>query len=99
MKKIALLTLIFSIFLLSSCQDAIFEAIMEDVIPESATVSGNITNITRYTVGTEEYLFLAADGGLRYKPASNTKHGAWKVILPPSELIHYNSDLMESAEL
>lgn len=92
MKKIALLTLIFSIFLLSSCQDAIFEAIMEDVIPESATVSGNITNITRYTAAGEEYLFLAADGGLRYKPASNTEHGAWKVILPPSELIHYNSE-------
>ena len=84
MKKIALLTLIFSIFLLSSCQDAIFESIMEDVIPESATVSGNITNITRYTVAGEEYLFLGANGGLRYKPASNTKHDAWKVILPPS---------------
>ncbi|MEE3417347.1 MAG: hypothetical protein VZR53_18625 [Prevotella sp.] len=93
MKKIALLTLIFSIFLLSSCQDAIFEAIMEDVIPESATVSGNITNITRYTVGTdEEYLFLAADGGLRYKPAVNTDHGAWQVFELPFGLIHYNSE-------
>ena len=92
MKKIALLTLIFSIFLLSSCQDAIFESIMEDVIPESATVSGNITNITRYTVGTEEYLFLAADGGLRYKPRLNSEHGAWKVFDLPFELIHYNSE-------
>lgn len=92
MKKIALITLIFSIFLLSSCQDAIFEAIMEDVIPESATVSGRITNITRYTVGSEEYLFLAADGGLRYKPAGNTEHGAWKVFSLPFELIHYNAE-------
>lgn len=92
MKKIALLTLIFSIFLLSSCQDAVFEAIMEDVVPESATVSGRITNITRYTVGSEEYLFLAADGGLRYKPAGNTEHGAWKVFSLPFELIHYNAE-------
>lgn len=92
MKKIALITLIFSIFLLSSCQDAIFEAIMEDVIPESATVSGNITNITRYTVGTEEYLFLAADGGLRYKLRTNSEHGSWKVFALPFELIHYNSE-------
>lgn len=92
MKKIALITLIISIFLLSSCQDAIFEAIMEDVIPESATVSGRITNITRYTVGSEEYLFLAADGGLRYKPAGNTEHGAWKVFSLPFELIHYNAE-------
>ena len=92
MKKIALLTLIFSIFLLSSCQDAIFEAIMEDVIPESATVSGNITNITRYTAAGDEYLFLAADGGLRYKLRTNSEHGSWKVFALPFELIHYNSE-------
>ena len=92
MKKIALLTLIFSIFLLSSCQDAIFESIMEDVIPESATVSGRITSITRYTAAGEEYLFLAADGGLRYKPRLNSDHGAWKVFDLPFELIHYNSE-------
>ena len=92
MKKIALLTLIFSIFLLSSCQDAIFESIMEDVIPESATVSGRITSITRYTAAGEEYLFLAADGGLRYKPRLNSEHGAWKVFDLPFELIHYNSE-------
>lgn len=92
MKKIALLTLIFSIFLLSSCQDPIFEAIMEDVIPESATVSGRITSITRYTAAGEEYLFLAADGGLRYKPRLNSEHGAWKVFSLPFELIHYNAE-------
>jgi hypothetical protein len=92
MKKIALITLIFSIFLLSSCQDAIFEAIMEDVIPESATVSGRITSITRYTAAGEEYLFLAADGGLRYKPRLNSEHGAWKVFDLPFELIHYNAE-------
>lgn len=92
MKKIALLTLIFSIFLLSSCQDAIFESIMEDVIPESATVSGRITSITRYTAAGEEYLFLAADGGLRYKPRLNSEHGAWKVFDLPFELIHYNAE-------
>ena len=92
MKKIALLTLIFSIFLLSSCQDPIFEAIMEDVVPEAATVSGRITSITRYTAAGEEYLFLAADGGLRYKPRTNSEHGAWKVFDLPFELIHYNAE-------
>ena len=91
MKKIALLTLIFSIFLLSSCQDPIFEAIMEDVVPESATVSGQITNITRYTAAGEENLFLAANGGLRYKPVNNHQHGAWKEFSLPFELIHYDS--------
>jgi hypothetical protein len=64
---------------------------MEDVIPESATVSGNITNITRYTVAGEEYLFLAANGGLRYKPVNNNKHGSWKVFSLPFDLIHYDS--------
>lgn len=92
MKKIALITLIFSIFLLSSCQDPIFEAIMEDVVPEAATVSGRITSITRYTTAGEEYLFLAADGGLRYKPRTNSEHGAWKVFALPFELIHYNAE-------
>ena len=67
MKKTALLTLIASILLITSCQEPIFEAIREDVEPEEATVSGNITSITRYTANGTEFLALAADGGLKYK--------------------------------
>ncbi|MCR5189555.1 MAG: hypothetical protein K6C97_11525 [Treponema sp.] len=53
---------------------------MNDVPPEEATVSGNIISIARYTAGSNtdnEYLALAADGGLRYKLASNQTHGSW----------------------
>ena len=93
MKKIALLTIIASLFILSGCQDPIFEAIREDVVPEDATVSGSIRSITRYSVdGSEEYLFLAADGGLRYKLKDNASHGSWASYPLPVSLISYNYD-------
>lgn len=90
MKKIALLTIIASILLLTSCQDAIFEAIRMDVKPEDPTVSGNIPSITRCTIGSEEYLVLAADGGIRYKQKDQSYHDAWSTGALPFEKHKYN---------
>lgn len=69
----AILTTIF----FSSCFSPLYYEIMNDVAPEEATVSGNINSIARYTVGSNEYIALAADNGLRYKLASNQTHGSW----------------------
>ncbi len=61
----------------TSCFSPIFYEIMNDVAPESATVSGNILSIARFKTGGTEYLAVAADGGLRYKKADNQTHGSW----------------------
>ena len=92
MKKIALFTLVASIFMLTACQDPIYEAIRQDVKPEEPTVSGNIGNITRYTASGEEFLVLAADDGLRYKQKDNASHGGWKTYQLPFELHRYDFD-------
>ena len=97
MKKIALLLITTSLFLLSGlvftgCQDPIFEAIRMDVKPETATVSGNIGTITRYTAGGKEFLVLAADGGLKYKYKDNNYHDAWHSLSVPFSLHHYDFD-------
>ena len=80
------------IMLFSSCFDPIFYEVRRDVEPESATVSGNIGQITRFTMNGEEYLFLSADGGLRYKKAENETHGSWGTMSLPFSLISYNYD-------
>ncbi len=95
MKKIhKITTAIFLPFvmLFSSCFDPIFYEIRKDVKPETATVSGNIPQITRFTMGGEEYLFLSADKGLRYKRADNETHDSWKVAKLPFNLVHFNFD-------
>jgi len=92
MKKNALLTLIASFLLFTGCQDPIYEAIRQDVKPEEATVSGNIGTITRYTAGNEEFLFLAADDGLRYKHKDNSSHGSWGSYSVPFSLHAYDFD-------
>lgn len=95
MKKIhKITTAIFLPFvmLFSSCFDPIFYEIRKDVKPETATVSGNIPQITRFTMGGEEYLFLSADKGLRYKRVDNEKHGSWQVAKLPFNLVHFNFD-------
>ena len=59
MKKINKITTILFLPLLmifSSCFDPIFYEVRRDVAPESATVSGNIGQITRFTMNGEEYL-------------------------------------------
>ena len=80
------------IMLFSSCFDPIFYEVRRDVEPESATVSGNIGQITRFTMNGEEYLFLSADGGLRYKKVANETHGSWGTMSLPFSLLSYNYD-------
>ena len=76
----------------TSCFDPIYEAIREDVEPEEATVSGNITTITRYTASDQEFLVLAADDGLRYKHKDLNNHGEWITYPVPFDLHHYDFD-------
>ena len=95
MKKIYKITstlLLPFVLLLAGCQDPVFEKVRKDVKPETATVSGNIGQITRFTINGEEYLFLSANEGLRYKKASNTEHGSWAKAALPFDLLHYNYD-------
>ena len=40
----------------------------------------------------EEYLFLSADGGLRYKKVANETHGSWGTMSLPFSLLSYNYD-------
>lgn len=84
--------ILLSIITFTSCFNPIFYEIRKDVEPEPATVSGNIPNITRFTENGVEYLFLAADGGIRYKMASNTLHGTWAIYPTPFALLSYNFD-------
>lgn len=95
MKKINKITTILFLPLLmifSSCFDPIFYEVRRDVAPESATVSGNIGQITRFTMDSEEYLFLSADGGLRYKKADNETHGSWATMSVPFSLSSFDFD-------
>lgn len=94
MKKTTLISTILAsaiVISLTGCFNPIFSEIRKDVKPESATVSGNITAITRYTAGGEEYLVLAADDGINYKKTSEEFHGAWKTYdALPFETAHFN---------
>lgn len=95
MKKInkiaALLSLPF-LMLLSSCMDPIFYELRKDVKPETATVSGNISTVTRFTEGNVEYLYTAADKGLRRKRADNESHDSWSEKDIPFSLIAFDWD-------
>ena len=66
-KIIFITAAILTAFLFSSCFNAVFYNIRQDVFPEESTVKGVINTICRYTINGEEYLFLAAENGLRYK--------------------------------
>lgn len=68
--------LIISVFL-TSCYNDIFYEIRKDVEPETATVSGVINDITRYTADDKEYLVINAEGGIYYKLKSDELHGSW----------------------
>lgn len=81
MKKTHKLFAALSVFIslsFTGCYDAVFYEIHKDVAPETATVSGIINSITRYTVDGTEFLVLAADGGIRYKLKDNSTHDSWK---------------------
>lgn len=80
MKKtlsIILFASLLSIFF-SSCFNPIFYEIRKDVPPEDPTINGPVNSITRYTVGTNEYLVTAANDGIHYKLYNNSSHGAWR---------------------
>lgn len=93
MKKIFLFTFVTSLFIFMGCQNYdIYKALREDVKPETATVSGNIGTITRYTASGTEFLVVAADSGLRYKLKDDNSHGAWKTYPLPFSLHTYDFD-------
>lgn len=76
--------------LFNSCFDPIFFEIRNDIQPEEATVSGIIQSIARFQSGGSEYILCLADGGVRYKLATNEDHGAWASMGLPFESIHYD---------
>ena len=57
-----------------------------------ATVSGNISTVTRFTEDGTEYLYTAADKGLRRKRADNESHDAWSEKDIPFSLIAFDWD-------
>ena len=77
----------------TSCgYEPVFYGIMHDVLPEAATVTGNINAIARCTVGSDEYLFVSNGGSLLYKSIDANQHGAWtnSGIALPFAPHHYN---------
>ena len=92
MKKIFLPLVIFVTFLFSSCQDPIYFEILKDVPPTEATILGNITAITRITVGGEEYLVLNSVNGINYKNKNGSSHGEWNTLgnTPCNFKVSYN---------
>lgn len=87
MKKNRLLFItatILTAFTFTSCFNAVFYNIRKDVSPELSTVKGVINTICRYTISGEEYLFLGANDGLRYKLAKtgnvrDSNSSSWKI--------------------
>lgn len=73
------ITAIISIIFLTGCFNPVFYEVRKDVAPEEATVNGTINGITRYTIGTQEYIVLAANGGIKYKEVEHSRHGGWKL--------------------
>ena len=84
-KIIFITATILTAFVFSSCFHAVFYNIKQDVFPEESTVKGVINSICRYKIDGEEYLFLAADEGLRYKLAKtgnerDSNKSSWKTF-------------------
>lgn len=79
-KRIFFTAILSATIFFAGCYNEVFYDIMQDVAPEDATVSGNISAITRYTVSETEYLVVNADSGLRYKKALDSGHGNWKTL-------------------
>ena len=87
------LLLTFAAVHFTSCgYEPVFYGIMHDVLPEAATVTGNINAIARCTVGSDEYLFVSNGGSLLYKSIDANQHGAWtnSGIALPFAPHHYN---------
>lgn len=95
MKKSLLLLALLSL-LFTSCFNSVFYNITQDVPPEKATVSGIINSIARYTIEDQEFLVLAADGGIRYKSANTEKKSEWYTYKNlPFELHHFDFSATE----
>ena len=72
------LTLLAALFIFTfiSCgYEPVFYGIMHDVVPEKATVSGNITSIARCTIDSQEYLVLSGGANVKYKKLESSEHG------------------------
>ena len=89
---LSLLLASFAVAFVSCGYEPVFYGIMHDVLPEEATVSGNITSIARCTISGKEYLVLSSGGSIMYKEAASSQHGDWKSenIKLPFTLHHYN---------
>ena len=87
-----LLLTFFALSFVACGHEPVFYGIMHDVVPEKATVSGNITTIVRATVNSQEYLFISGGASLAYKPLSSAQHGEWTSanIALPFVHHHYN---------
>ena len=83
MKRILFFSTILSSLILTSCFNPVYYEIRKDVKPEEGTISGNISQITRTTVDTKEFLVLYANEGIRYKQKDLSEHGAWKIFDNP----------------
>lgn len=86
-----LLTAFAATILFTSCFDPVLYSVTQDVAPEEATVSGIINSIARYEVSGNDFYFISANNGLRYKAAAETSHGSWKTF-PEKKLpfvLHY----------
>ena len=94
------LLLLLAAFTFNSCgYEPVFYGIMHDVVPEEATVNGNITSIARCTIGSEEYLMLSGGDKLKYKKLDSAVHGEWtsdKIKLPFKA--HHNNYFPTSSE-
>lgn len=92
MKKIIIgvFVLAVSLFGFTSCYDAIYQNIRDEIELTTQKMPGFINNIARYNNGDEQYLFLT-NGVIKYKNAKDAGHGKWKELsgngLPGS--VHY----------
>lgn len=101
----AIISILLVCLCFTGCFNPCFNGIVNDVPPETATVNGAIRSITRYTVGSEEYLVVAANGGLLYKKTSDDGHGKWNTVsnLPfvahHFDYYHHNEDSSTGAHI
>lgn len=99
MKKIILSTIIaiFTAFSFTSCYDAIFSSIRNEVPLEDGEINGYINSVVRYQKSEKEYLYLQ-NGLIYYKQiqdksdnlTKNESHGTWKKDETAPEGIEYS---------
>lgn len=80
MKKSLLIFASILSLLFTSCFQPAFYNVTQDVPPEQATVFGVINSLVRYATSDDpkdEFLVVAANGGIRYKKATASYHSPW----------------------